>query len=304
MFLALLALCQVSAAQLDYPTEAAQAEIVTADLVHFLEAYRALNAQSDTATIIQALYIDRASPGLQEYIGRFQLTAGDIARAMGRHPEAYEALAPFLAGMPAWKSRFDEAMARFGKLFPGAMYAPTYLLVADYKGIANASRYGQLIGVERKYTEQIDALLNTIVHELTHFQQAITMGPERYAAIYRKPDNMLDIILREGGAEFITYRLVRQNESECTKLQNYMKDEAGYWKKFQADLENQAADFWLNVTFDDNNKGNPIQLGYGLGYRIVEAYYDQAADKAAALQQILDIEDARAFLEQSGYDPR
>jgi hypothetical protein len=56
---------------------------------------------------------------------------------------------------------------------------------------------------------------------------------------------------------------------------------------------------WLNnSTVDD-----PGNLGYGIGYRIVKAYYQRAADKRQALREILQMTDPKALLAKSGWSP-
>ena len=299
-----LFLSVLSSAQPNYPADPAEARLVSTDIQHFVEAFQTLTEETDTVQVLQSLYFDRASPGLQEYISRFQLTAEDLAKAIQGHPEDYRKIPDFLAGLEKWMPEYTAEMQKFKEVLPDAIFPPTYLLVADHKGIANASKFGQLVSVEKRHATDLEALKNTIVHELTHFQQAMTMGIAAYTGIYGKEDNMLDLILREGSAEFVTYKLVRKNEEQFSKLRNYMENEATLWEKFQLDLAQQDSDFWLNVSYEDNNKGVPIQMGYGLGYRIVEAYYQQAQDKGQALNDILNIQDAGAFLLKSQYEPK
>jgi uncharacterized protein YjaZ len=43
-------------------------------------------------------------------------------------------------------------------------------------------------------------------------------------------------------------------------------------------------------------------LGYWIGYRIAKAYYARAQDKQAAIHDMLNIDDARAFLDASGFE--
>jgi hypothetical protein len=45
----------------------------------------------------------------------------------------------------------------------------------------------------------------------------------------------------------------------------------------------------------------PVDLGYVVGARIVQAFYDRADDKAWAVREILSITDYEGFLERSGY---
>ena len=47
----------------------------------------------------------------------------------------------------------------------------------------------------------------------------------------------------------------------------------------------------------------PSDIGYWVGYRIAKSYYEKAADKTAALKDILEFSDAQAFLAASGWRP-
>jgi uncharacterized protein YjaZ len=45
----------------------------------------------------------------------------------------------------------------------------------------------------------------------------------------------------------------------------------------------------------------PRHVGYVIGYRMVQSYYNRAEDKAQAVTDILSVTDYPKFLEQSGY---
>lgn len=287
-------------AQPSYPTHYADARFVSEDVGHFLSAMAALSPQSDTVAILQKHYIDQATPGLKEYISRFGLTATAIKEAMEKQPERYQQIQVFFDQIKTFEAELYTALQHYSEVIPNTMFPPTYFLVTDCKGIAQASKLGQLVSIEKRF--DLDVLKSTVIHELTHFQQAMAMGIANYTGVYQKENNMLDLILREGGAEFITYNLVRNNEADFVKLRNYEKNELELWEKFKADLKKQDKTFWLEVIPNGNN-GNPIQLGYGLGYKIVAAYYAKATDKDQALQDILNIKDANDFFEKSGYAP-
>ncbi len=137
-----------------------------------------------------------------------------------------------------------------------------------------------------------------MTHELTHFQQAKTQGFQHYLGLYAQPDNMLGIVLREGGAEFETFDLVRKRP--YGQYRQFEGREAALWQRFQADLQAQDVSFWL---WNKDDEGRPVALGYTLGYLICKAYYAQAADKDQAVRDILAMEDPEAFLAQSGYSP-
>ena len=51
----------------------------------------------------------------------------------------------------------------------------------------------------------------------------------------------------------------------------------------------------------ERSKNRPADLGYYVGYKIVEAYYKRSADKEKALREILGVSEPLQFLEDSGY---
>lgn len=177
------------------------------------------------------------------------------------------------------------------------MYPPTYLLVGANRGIGQASKVGQLITITR-VVDNDEKLKKLIVHELAHFQQAMTMGIQAYGALYSKEDNMLGLCLREGGAEFITF-LVLQEITQTKGLAHLQNNESDLKARFLKDLAQQDARFWLWDSIDDPD--TPQLLGYVMGYKICDAYYQSASNKENALKAILATTEPEAFFEGSHY---
>jgi hypothetical protein len=288
--------------QPNFPREPEKAQLVSTDVKNFIEAYDNLSPEKDNVKVLQEFYFAKASPGLKEYISRFKLTPEMLSTAIEKNPEKYASIKKFYGQISDFENVYRDELRNYQKTLPKALFPPTYLLVGAYKGIGQASRVGQLITIEKAIANE-ESLKNLIIHELTHFQQAFTMGLAKYGGLYGQKNNMLGVILREGGAEFITYKLVRKNVHQFRKLEDLKKNEFALWERFKIDLKNQDNTFWVDVSFEDNNKGYPIQLGYAVGYRIVESYYNNAVDKNQALEDILIISDANEFLAKSKYQP-
>lgn len=284
-------------AQPNYPRNHKDAKVIYSDLVHFTEAYKALTTNTDTLQVLQTLYFDRGSAGLKEYVNRHQLSAELMKEAMSSHPERYALIPGFLANIAEVQEQYQVLISDFDKKIPNAMYAPTYLLVGANRGIGQASMVGQLITITRP-VDNINKLQKIMVHELAHFQQAMAMGGQKYIALYASPSNMLGMCLREGGAEFIT-SLVVDDITQSEALDYIEKNENRMKEQFLADLETQQKDFWFRPSM--HQKTYPKLLGYAMGYKICKNYYKMAPDKAVALQNILKMNDAAAFLTSSGY---
>ncbi len=289
-----------SVAQPNYPRAPLEAKLVYDDLRHFVETYKKLDKNSDTLAVLKTYYFDRGSAGLKEYINRHQLSPELMRDAMVANPGRYALLPEFLANISEVKETFQGLMIAFDKVRPEAMYPPTYLLVGANRGIGQASQAGQLITVTR-VVDNKERLRKIMVHELSHFQQAMAMGGQKYVQLYSTPDNMLGLCLREGGAEFVT-SLVLGDITQTEGLKYLEKDEQRLKKQFLEDLEIQKTDFWLWESI--GQKEYPKLLGYVVGYKICRQFYDQATDKSQALETILQMPNAEEFVEASGYFKR
>lgn len=284
-------------AQPNYPTHPDQAELISLDLEHFVEAMNMFGPEKDSLEVLNEYYFNRGSMGLKEYVVRHKLTPELLLRAIDSNPDTYLQIESFIGQLPKVQQTYHEKLRRFHEVLPNAMYAPTYLLVGAHRGIAQASQYGQLVTITRALDDE-DKLLKLIIHELSHFQQAMTMGGEKYVSLYRQPNNMLGLCLREGGAEFIT-SLVMNDITQSKSLRYLEENEYELKKKFQSDLSKQEAGFWLWETI--NQKEYPILLGYAMGFKICESFYKEHDNKEIALKEILGIDQPTQFLSQSAY---
>ncbi len=287
-----------SHAQPSFPESPESAQIISEDLHNFLLAFEKLGPDSDSLNILQTFYFDPGSPGLEEYCTRHGLNASLLQKAIYRDPKAYEGLGAYYKRLPELQTTVLSEYRKMEQLMPAAVYPPTYLLVGANRGIAQASPEGQLVTLEKGLGSP-DKLIHNMVHELVHFQQAKTLGFREYGSTYNKANNMLDLVLREGGAQYIAYELVRQNLNDYSQYQYLLASEKELWDRFQADLRKQDMSYWMWDSI--NQSETPILLGYAMGCRIVKAYYDKAEDKEQALRDILAISDADSFLTSSGY---
>lgn len=302
LFLTLLTIALLGRleAQPAYPRVPGEAQLIYKDLQHFSEAFKQLNSASDTLSVLQEYYFGKATPGLKEFINRHNLTPEMLRDALAMYPERYALIPGFVAEIDQVEQTYSELMEAFGAAVPNAMYAPTYLLVDANRGIGQASQVGQLVTITR-VVDNPEKLQKLITHELSHFQQAMAMGGQKYAALYSSPDNMLGLCLREGGAEFIT-SLVLNTITQSASLEFLEMDEEKLKEQFMKDLSVQKKDYWLWDSI--GRDGQPQLLGYVMGYKVCQAYYEKSADKPGALQTILKMPDASEFLVASGYFKR
>jgi len=284
-------------AQPNYPTNPDKAQLIYSDVENFVKAFEKLQHTTDTIAVLNKYYFDEATPGLKEYISRHKLTPVLLKAAIQKDPERYHKIAGFLENQASFQLEFKKTMQQFSEVLPTAMYPPTYLLVGANRGIAQASKFGQLVTVTKVLDREV-ALKKLIVHELAHFQQAISMGIQTYGALYASPNNMLGLCLREGGAEFVT-SLVLNDITQAKGLEYFLSHESQLKTRFIEDLSQQDAQYWLWDSLDDHN--TPALLGYVMGFKICDAYYQRASNKENALKEILLMTTPETVLELSKF---
>jgi hypothetical protein len=275
----------------------APATVSTADVHRFVEAlHRLLPSDSTCAPLDE--YFRAASPGLLAYRSKFGVGRPELCAAVRRSPERYAAIEPKLPALDSASERIDTLFARFKLLVPDAKVRPVYFVVGN--GISGGTTtHGlhpvMLIGVESMGRPQ--GIPGTVAHEFVHTLQdypwigMLQAGP----AFIR--GTLLRNCIMEGSASFLA-DVVTGSHSRNEWAEAH---EAELWAEFRRDLHGKDYRRWLYNGRATKPGERPGDLGYWMGYRIVEAYYDRAADKSRAIHEILTIRDFDKFLRESGY---
>jgi uncharacterized protein YjaZ len=78
-----------------------------------------------------------------------------------------------------------------------------------------------------------------------------------------------------------------------------MSHKDNLFKEFTGKMIGMDMIDWLYGTSAKDDR--PNDLGYWMGYKIVEAYYNRMENKMAAIDHILNIKDYQSFLKESGF---
>jgi hypothetical protein len=295
------------------PRDPAAAEIVTSDLANFWRAYDA----GGSATVFQREYLDRASAGLRDFIGRRALTASSLASMVRAYPRYFAAArAPMLA--LASEGRFPAIVradfARLRDLYPDAVFPPMTLLVGRFSTAGTTGAAGLLIGTEFFVADASvprdelgtwqqanvagpDSLRFVVAHESIHIQQ-LRAGSNRGSA-----GTLLEQSLAEGAADFLG-ELVSGGTINARMYPWALAHEAELWAEFKASMDGTDVSRWLYNGGTGASSDRPSDLGYFVGYRIAKAFYDRQADARVAVREIIRSTNAKDLLARSGYDPR
>jgi hypothetical protein len=277
--------------------QSATAEIHTEDVERFYKIYDAAGGHP-TADQLQRDYLDAGSEGLHHLAELRKVTGERIAATLSKHPELYVKARGCMAVLPQVRGRVEVALRNLVRLYPQARMPPVTIAVGRGKPVGVGSPVtGLQIGLEALCSAEWmnpnveDRFVHVIAHEYAHVQQVRALVDDEHPTV-------LERSLIEGAAEFVAEltsgntgfthfgRLTRGREREIETA-------------FAADLDRTELSRWVdNSTMEQGN-----DLGYWVGYRIVKAYYQRAADQQQALREILELSDPHAFLAKSGWRP-
>ena len=300
LLVVLLAATAIVAGQSRLPSDPSVSQFVYDDLSRFANALDRIRTGSDPRTTIESEYFAPATPGLKALIARKGISAGALAADIVKQTSPYAGMARLVERLKLHEPAIRRSFVRLKQLYDDAVFVPTYYLVSDPSfGGGLADPAGLLIAFgPRGLEDGIDRMPQLVAHELAHVQQATLQGVEQYRSIYGPTGSLLAIAIREGSADLVA-TLISGGHINPRAHAYGMKHEHELWQQFQKDMNGTATGDWMFVT--PANKEWPQDLGYFIGYRIAEAYYQRMPDRTRALRDVLSVTDHRAFLKASGY---
>ncbi|SNC75993.1 Predicted Zn-dependent protease [Hymenobacter gelipurpurascens] len=284
------------------------AKLVTTDIDHFWKAYAL--AQRDTAhasAIFRREYFDKASVGLQDYYSLKIRNDNSFTKEILRRPQYYRSIEPTTRAIATEKPKIVAAFRRFQELYPAVQFQNIYFVVGGWVSGGTVSDAGLLIGadqtaggpgvntselslLQRNRCAPVSEMPTLMVHELVHRNQ----GPQN--------GTLLSYALNEGMADFVAELVTGKAGGANSRLLAYGNaHEKELWEAFKQEMLGTNSDNWI-ANGRQETPEKPCDLGYYVGYRIVQAFYNQASDKKQALADILSMRDPNTFLVQSGYE--
>jgi len=284
------------------------AQLVTDDIPRF---WAALDGATllDAADRFQHLYIEPGTPGLKAFLRGRIVNGRALAGTVAARPRYYAAIRSATLAVDTAarvKARIRASFHRLADLYAAAVFPDVYFVVGRLNSGGTAGEAGLIIGTEmyardlgtptdeltpweKAVVTSSDVLPNIVAHELIHFQQ-----PDG-----KEPMTLLAQALREGSADFLGQLI---SGGIINRLQHQYGDahEAELWDEFRPVMHGRDVSDWMYQ--GDKSVERPPDLGYYIGYRITQAYYDRAADKRAAIAAIINETNADQFLTASGYD--
>ncbi len=293
------------------PADPLTVMIHTEDAERFARLFTATEGKP-TAEQIQKDYLDNASYGVTVFTPYRIVNATHLAAAIAADQESYaHAIQQCLPRLREYDSDLRAIYLAMHGLYPDKPLPQIYVIFGAGNSGGTAQPDAQVLGLEVlcKTSDTPEALRTTMrrffAHETVHTLQ-------NDPADQRKSP-LLAQVLTEGGADFIA-SLVTGETPEPQRANWAAQRESFLWSEFQKDMvatqppmnrqdpsgAKQANLRWIG-NYQKAPAGWPFEVGYWVGMRIWQCYFQAAADKHQAIRDVIDWNDPQSILTKSGY---
>lgn len=284
------------------------AGIITDDIHNFWKAYDLVKTDSSNIRkTYKTHYFDKASDGMEDYMGAKVSSIDYFINHIQTHPKLYETIRENTLKVDDYKKDIKESFKKFKEFYADAKFPDVYFVIGAFTSGGTVSPSGLLIGAnqmsdgEDVNTEELDFgdkllmnkskyLSNVVAHELIHFQQ-----------VGMKNDTItLGYVIKEGMADFIGELI--SGETANRKIFEWTKGkEKKIWADFKKDMYFNRYSNWI-ANYNTASEDSYPDLGYWVGYEICKSYYENAKDKKQAIYEMLHIQDYKTFLVDSNWE--
>jgi hypothetical protein len=286
--------------------------VYTADIDRFWEVYDSVATTSDTAKqadFIQRLYVDKATPGLNAFMKARDYDAKLWTTLINKYPKFWKSIRSNTLSIKDQVPAITRSIENFRKLYPEMRPSKMYFTVGGLRSGGTTTDDMVLIGAEIATADKnTDASeLNDWLKNVFKNQQSsnlVALNVHEYVHTQQKAGEgqlLLAQTITEGSADFIAELVTRKKNNNAYMIYG-REHEQEIKEKFLIEMFSGATGNWLY-----NGSNNPhADLGYFVGYRICQAYYEHHTDKKQAIKKIMELDYANEqqitdFLRQSGY---
>lgn len=261
----------------------------------------------------QSLYISQGTEGLKDYAGQKNLASSlQSTLRSNAYLTYYNSVKENTLDLSLTIDKSKEGFSKLKKIYPGTNLFNVYFLVGAMTAGGRVSDNGLLIAVEmfsknedtkfddlsewhQNVLRNKEYLSSIVVHELIHKQQ-------QYRLSNSNAITTLELSIVEGMADFISHYLLNDEPFMNEHLHFYGDPiEEELWIEFkpQMDLNYQKTE-WL-FTGKRTMQGHPADMGYYMGYKILEAYSSNFENVEAAIIAMLSATDYQEIFQTSNY---
>jgi hypothetical protein len=291
-------------------------EILTFDVYNFWDAFDHLkdcHRPGDSVECITSRYFETGTAGFTEFIDKYRYTPKDYVKAIAQHPGFYNSIRKNTLLVNDIENEIEQFSRKMTENFPSYQQKKICFAISPIQDEGTTTDQYILIGTDiiasskaADLSEFGNDLMGKILARDTNVRDRLIFEVARESVgdlqvnADRNNYELLNHCLMVGSADFVASLLTGVNESPSKHRYGDLHQQE-LWSRFIADVENNRNyEDWINNR-DRVEKDIPDDMGYYIGYKIAEKYYNTVADKKQALHDILNMKDAKVFLQKSGY---
>ncbi len=287
--------------------------VFTQDIDNFWTAFDSTQTTKDSVRqlhFIKTLYVDKGTEGLRAFMQARDYTAELWVKLINQYPEFWKSIRPNTLSIKTKAKEIEASINRFRKLYPGLKDAKMYFTIGGLRSGGTTMGNLVLIGAEiatgnagSDVSEFPNNWLAGVFKEQSP-ENIIPLNIHEYVHTQQKGErtNLLGNAIVEGSCDFIT-ELVIEKPMQTNYIHYGLAHEQELKEMFKKEMFTSAYSKWL---YNGSNAETVADLGYFMGYRICQSYYENAADKTKAVKEIIELNYAdttavEAFLKKSEY---
>ncbi len=281
---------------------------VTSDIDRFWQAVDSLHSaktKEDSIQIIKSLYIDRMSSEGKTFLMIRGYTAPEYIKALQKYPRYYRALRAKTDNIAQYRTMLDSTFALFGRKIPGYKIPRICFAIGCFRGGGTTRKDLILMGAEIALCDSLTDVsefkgnLHNALDKGVDLQELVAHESIHCQQHHARNRSLLSVTLQEGAANFLSAMVLERDLIK--EISPYEREnECRLWHEFEPAAKSDDLSQWLFNTGSVKNR--PPDLGYFIGMRICEAYYNRTADKQEAIKNLLDRREYLKVMEQSGYN--
>ncbi len=290
------------------------------DVDNFWKAHDAIRKETDTTkhlALLDSLFIKPGTPGLPAIREARRYRPEEYVHAIRSYPLLWESIRENTYQSKNLSQEIQAGIHKLKKIYPDASPAEVYFTVGVFRTGGTTLENKVLIGVETAFGDknvnvsELPESLNYIRDFWADRESAVENfalnNVHEYIHTQQKQDlecNLLGIAVLEGVAEFVSTLAMELSESPQPFVLYGKANEGAVKKAFTKDMFSKDYGYWL--WSQQENEFNTRDLAYYIGYAIAENYYNKAADKQAAIKNMITLDhynplEIERFVDSSGY---
>jgi hypothetical protein len=275
-------------------------KLITTDVENFWQAFDIF--KQDTTQNPFAEYLRNGTQGLQHFKEHRIRDSAHFKKIIRLEMDYLEKVRPSTVNPQVIRPRLEKYFKEFQRIYAEAEFPDIYFVIGQFNSGITTSLTEIMVGAELFSDTVVSTSRGDRSTSPEKLPVYITCG---LAYFNQKPAHTGYTILRQsivnGSADFLATLALGIDKEIILQQENYIYGEQHEESLVKEFLKEQNTDNFSNWFYNRSTKGRPSNLGFWIGYKITQAYYENEPDKTKAIKEIMKINDFDKFLLLSGY---